>query len=90
MKAEEYVSQWIDNQYGGQLHINDWTQKEVLQFAEDYHNNEFKAENLPISNVSDRRELLIAKLRACDLEYIVHQDIHEILADDIIEVMNCR
>ena len=48
---------------------------------------EIKALTIPV--VSQQRELLIAELNKTDLEYIHQQGCTDILADDLLRVINC-
>lgn len=38
MKAENYITQWCDKTYKGGKELDDWTTKEVMQFANDFAN----------------------------------------------------
>lgn len=35
-KAEDYVSRWCDDTYGGGKELGDWTTDEVMKFANDF------------------------------------------------------
>ena len=41
MDIKQYYNYWLDKKYGGSPQIDDWTNEEVIQFAEDYKNGKF-------------------------------------------------
>lgn len=41
MDAKKYLFIWLDHRYGGSPSLDDWSNSEVLQFAEDYKSGKF-------------------------------------------------